>query len=453
MEIELSWSLWVSCFIIHHRPRQILILCVMPTELWCKGELQGDPDIAGIGVIISILVTTFVAIAFCCLLWVCERWLSETSRESRLYQALLKCVFMLADIQLVTAAAITWSSITLIHSASETSLYHVFVARCLVQANITGHGTALVFAIRKQRNWWLRIILLVCALPVYTYWTVIGIREFDKWSNVTPKCFYNSSLTPGWYTDWMWLDIPWTIVGYLWLLADATGRMSDCLKTIDGWTVDLLLHALKSVCKLLTELRQLKLLSVPLTTSLLRLMVFLFIMLTTVTTAVLRLVVFLFITFTISPPSTLPVCSLVFFLWSWYEVQSARSANQHILVVSPVSQPSTSLQGNSNPENDWGFGQLLPLFLLLLPLLQAADYFTEEMAHGRHTSEHLIARDVVQRHNLQLSENDTDRNSGGAQEERTTDSVEGHEMTMAMTASGLRTTPGLIRRPEPAQRT
>lgn len=39
------------------------------TYPWCEGELKGDPDIAGIGVVSAIWATTAVTIAFSWALW------------------------------------------------------------------------------------------------------------------------------------------------------------------------------------------------------------------------------------------------------------------------------------------------------------------------------------------------------------------------------------------------
>ena len=50
------------------------------------------------------------------------------------------------------------------------------------------------------------------------------------------------------------------------------------------------------------------------------------------------------------------------------------AANAHIVVVNPQYRPERSFQNNDNPEHDWGFGQILPFVMLLLPILTALDY-------------------------------------------------------------------------------
>lgn len=99
--------------------------------------------------------------------------------------------------------ALTCSSLILIYSDSETSLYHVFIARCLAQTNLAGLGSAFLFDTRRQGNWLLRIGILGIVLLLYLYWTYVTIWEFDHWTNSTPKCFFNESIVGGWFTYWM----------------------------------------------------------------------------------------------------------------------------------------------------------------------------------------------------------------------------------------------------------
>ena len=49
------------------------------------------------------------------------------------------------------------------------------------------------------------------------------------------------------------------------------------------------------------------------------------------------------------------------------------TANVHRVVAFPEDGPNASLMGNANPDYDRDFGQLLPYFLLILPILQVAD--------------------------------------------------------------------------------
>lgn len=65
-----------------------------------------------------------------------------------------------------------------------------------------------------------------------------------------------------------------------------------------------------------------------------------------------------------------PVISLS---WDVYDVDRARKANAHIVVANLEYRSGKSFQNNDNPEHDWGFGQILLLVMLLLPILSALD--------------------------------------------------------------------------------
>jgi hypothetical protein len=316
--------------------------------VWCSGELKGDPDIAGVGVTRSIWITAAISIILSFFLWF-YTYLHRLDAENSTYKRLLKCAFVLADIELVTAGAIVWSSIILIHSESETSLYHVFIARSLTQATLAGHGAALLFDTRRQANWHVRIALLTVVLISYLYWTVISIREFDAWSHTTPKGFYNNSRVPGWYTDWMKLDIIWAILSYQWVYAEAAGSIVALhLVRFDLSIAKIFWLAINK----LRNIPQRPISGFPI-----------------LVISLLELFFVVLAAIVVGPPCTLPFASTFFLLWCIYDGVTARNANQHILTANPVNLPNASLQGNTNPENDWGFGQLLPLFLLVLPMV------------------------------------------------------------------------------------
>ena len=68
-----------------------------------------------------------------------------------------------------------------------------------------------------------------------------------------------------------------------------------------------------------------------------------------------------------------PLQSAIFLWWDIYDVDRARKANAHIVVANPEYRSGKSFQNNDNPEHDWGFGQILPLVMLLFPILSALD--------------------------------------------------------------------------------
>jgi hypothetical protein len=335
---------------------------------WCKGELKGDPDIAGVGVVSSILTTTGLMIIFSWLLWYLAVWHGKTTLNSRLYRALTKSAFILADIQLVTALAVTCSSIILIHTKNETSLYHVFVARCLAQANFAGYGAALTLYNREQSKWSIRLVLLLCALALFNYCSIISVGEFRNWGSHTPSCFYSDSRIRYWHPFWMHFDIGRQVCAFLIILAEATECFGDTFDPISKGAV----MALEDVSNDLSKWSWQR----PFTAAI-----------TTLIMAILQLIsAFVVSIYSVLPPSPAPFAATVFFLWYAYEIRCARQANQHILVAYPTSSEPVSLYNNDNPEQDWGFGQLLPLFLLLLPILQMVDIFADEAEQPRHTS-------------------------------------------------------------------
>ncbi len=359
----------------------------MELRSWFNGELQGDPDIAGNGLVIAMWSLTALTVITSWGLWYSKILRRNDVESSREYRVLLKCALVLGDIQLCNALAITMASIILIRSDKVTSLYHIFIARGLTQANLSGHGAALIFDTTKQANWQLRLTMLAVVLVLYTYWTALCIDEFKQWRDVTPRCFTNYSRVPFWYTTWMYIDIPWTLIGYCWIFAETVGYLQAYLLVLNEKVLTLISDIMLDCHEAVTRLVQFKLFHGA----------FLII------TAFLRAIAFLVLTITIGPPVTAPLASTLFLLWGIYDVETARRANRDILVLLPVGSENTSNHGHLNPEDDWGYGQLLPLILLILPLLQMADTIEEGMKHEQRTSAHLLDLDVLRRQAIFLS--------------------------------------------------
>jgi hypothetical protein len=84
----------------------------------CVGKIQGDPDIAGVGVVSAIWVTTAIAIAVSWLVWYWT-YIRPEKQETKEYRIAMKCLAALGDIQLVTALAIITSSIILIKRSDD----------------------------------------------------------------------------------------------------------------------------------------------------------------------------------------------------------------------------------------------------------------------------------------------------------------------------------------------
>ena len=200
----------------------------------CKGQLKGDPDIAGIGITASIVITAATSIIVAASLWYIR--LIRQNHKSALYRTLLKCAFVLADIQLVTALAIIAATLKIIYADNDTSLYHIFVGMILVQINLTGCGVALIFDSRKQTNWALRFGLYNFVLGMYFWFIVKCIEEFQDFGRKSPRCFYNNSLSPGTYLFWMYVEIPWAIIQDFWIYVEAfSGPTNSVLQNLECW--------------------------------------------------------------------------------------------------------------------------------------------------------------------------------------------------------------------------
>lgn len=327
----------------------------------CKGQLKGDPDIAGVGITASIVITAAISIIVAASLWYIR--LIRQNHKSALYRTLLKCAFVLADIQLVTALAIIAATLKIIYADNDTSLYHIFVGMILAQINLSGCGVALIFDSRKQTNWALRFGLYNFVLGMYFWLIVKCIEEFQNFGRETPRCFYNNSLSPGTYLFWMYVEIPWAIIQDFWIYVEAfPGPASSLLEDLDGFALDVGRGIREDLRVVPNAVRHLDVFGC---TNLLA-------------DVFWRLALLVLLSVTVCPPTTTPFGGFFFIVWNVYEVYWVRSANRHILVVLPENHSGTSLQGNQNPEDDWGFGQLLPLLLLILPVLQFADTWLEE---------------------------------------------------------------------------
>ena len=69
-----------------------------------------------------------------------------------------------------------------------------------------------------------------------------------------------------------------------------------------------------------------------------------------------------------------PMQSLLSLVRTAYDVGTARAANAQIVVPNPGYRgTSKSFQNNDDPTHDWGYGQILPLVMLLLPILSNLD--------------------------------------------------------------------------------
>ncbi|KAF2153844.1 hypothetical protein K461DRAFT_116903 [Myriangium duriaei CBS 260.36] len=131
------------------------------------------------------------------------------------------------------------------------------------------------------------------------------------------------------------------------MFAQPFGFMDETLSKVDGWLSQSLPAVMGNVVLAMQNLR-LK----PFAT-----MVYLI-------HALLEFIIFLAVVMFCTPPRTAPFISIILFVWNIYDTKAARRANRDVLVFLPARQARLSLQGNTNPEDDWVHGQLMPLIIV-----------------------------------------------------------------------------------------
>ena len=247
----------------------------------------------------------------------------------------------------------------------DTPLYHIFIARALADVCLTGHAAAIINVYPTRHNWTFRLILVFIAVVLWEYWSWLAIDRFRRWNWQTPHCFENTNIIPGEYEGWIAFSMVWMPLGYgtLYLSLWKSGReLTDVFETIivdfpqfitrrfretyESWLYP---HFKFSVTEILKK-------SFYAAVSLVGCVVFLVFAILIPTSRALS-----------------PLQSAIFLLWDVYDVDRARKANAHIVVANPDYRSGKSFQNNDNPEHDWGFGQILPLVMLLLPILSALD--------------------------------------------------------------------------------
>ena len=341
----------------------------------CNGEIKGDPDIAGIGVVLAIFLNAALAIVLSTILWfyvfLCtsDIRLHASKDHPRWTSVLRDTLVMQGDSLLISALAIMVASLVNICKDDETPLYHIFIARALADTCLIGHSASIILLPRTEHNWNFRLFLLFCAIVLWQYWSFIAIERFRWFSWETPHCFENHNVVPGEYEHWIIASLFLNPLTYVTVYLNAWECGRRWTETFESLVVQfprLVLDFGKDMFKSRSTGELVVNACLTLATG-------------------VGCVLFLF--FAILVPAScrlLPIQSAIFFWWEAYDVITARAANAHIVVANPEYRSGKSFQNNDNPEHDWGFGQILPLVMLLLPLLTALDYWKSK--RGQHTS-------------------------------------------------------------------
>lgn len=224
----------------------------------CSGEIKGDPDIAGTGVVAAIFVNAIVAIILSIIMWIYVLFytpyfrLRVSKKHPRWISVLRDTLVMQGDSQLISGLAIVIASLVNIHKDDETPLYHIFIARALADVCLTGHSASIILMPRTEQNWTWRLGILSSTIVLWEFWSYTAIERFRRWNWETPYCLENTSKIRGDYDDWIMWSIFWMPLGYIpiYLNAWEFGRnwtdkyeelIIDCLRS--------LIHHSKDICK------------------------------------------------------------------------------------------------------------------------------------------------------------------------------------------------------------
>ena len=122
----------------------------------CSGEIKGDPDIAGTGVVVAIFINAIVAIILSNVLWIYVFFytphirLHVSNKHPRWISVLRDTLVMQGDSQLISGLAIIITSLVNIPKDDETPLYHIFIARSLADICLTGHSASIILVPRTE---------------------------------------------------------------------------------------------------------------------------------------------------------------------------------------------------------------------------------------------------------------------------------------------------------------
>jgi hypothetical protein len=286
-------------------------------------------------------------------------------------------VLTLCDLNLVTSLGLIISSLSKIAQDNQYPLYHIFLARSLANLAILGHN-ASSFVYKKMRSckkWslYLRWFLSAVAVVLYLCWSAITLHRFEAWESrdgrsYTPECFSTHRYTfpmPGSMSFWIWVNIFWIPSGYIWILAyPFSDVIHNALVGLDDLTVWMLRKLSETKFAVSNPRRTLKkVLSLALQVAQVLLMVAL---------------VALWFHLNLLLPADLvtPITYFVFGIaWNGYDICAIKRSNLNAVVgVLQTASPAES----TNPETEFGIGQILPIIMILQVVLSLLDVLAGE---------------------------------------------------------------------------
>lgn len=358
----------------------------------CAGQIRGDSDIAGVGVLFSlfsayaarltsssvkvvsaIFTNAAITIIISASLWIyiyiyLRKDHLDLSRQLPKWVQIVKSALVIqGDSQLIGVLAIIITSLVQMKSTVEIPLYHTFIARSLVDIALTGHAAAIVHVYPTQHHWGLRLVLLATTMLLWQWWGFLALQNFRTSNREGDHCFEDANGLLGEYTTWFWMSLFWTPIAYLFLYLN----LWESGRTLTNRFEEIVVTGPKLLRRTISLRFQTSAKSSanPSSTDALRNFV------TSIGFTIIILISWMLAL--VFPASRLlnPIQSLLSFIWDAYDVWVLREANARVIYEHPDKPPSPPFLTVDDPEDHWGFGQILPFVMLLFPILSALDMF------------------------------------------------------------------------------
>jgi hypothetical protein len=307
-----------------------------------------------------------------------DRYYAPEDEETEL-TPIERCIFTLGDANLVTAIAIMISSMYKSIPHPNYPLYHMFIARSLATIALLGHNsTGPVYALlRKKHEWSIRIrwVLSVVSILLYLVWSLYALTRFWKlerhWKQddlaFTPACLsaHRSKLVPFSFSFWIIINFFWMPIGFGNILvspfAGTRGAVNKGIRKIDECTFKCIYSLYKRKGDLMPRdgptWKKVGLCVGRLLTLALK---------------IGGVLLWFIVQLLFIPVDALqPINTLVLGLaWAVYDVLTIKLSNWNT-VVDALDAPS--LAERSNPESDYGIGQVFPIVMFLQVILAVLD--------------------------------------------------------------------------------
>jgi hypothetical protein len=291
-----------------------------------------------------------------------------------------KCIFALGDANLVTAIAIIVSSMYQSILDPNYPLYHLFLARSLAAIALVGYNSTgvLYHLLRKKRKWsiLMRWFLSIATIVLYIVWsskTIDRFRQLERtWDRddlaFAPACLSShwSKLVPFSFSFWIntnyflmptaFFSILVSPIPYIW------GRIAICIKFIDKSTFRLINGVLKDIweSELIPDEGQ----------AWKKALISLWQIIWLACESIIVLILCFLNAFFVPAEGMQPIAALILgLLWNGWDIMNIKLSNWNT-VVDALDAPLTV---RSNPERDFGFGQVFPIVMFLQVILTVLD--------------------------------------------------------------------------------